>query len=111
MAHAGEQTLTRLLADLGSTAGARGLTRTLATLKAPNPKASFRHVSELRSLAGEIVAGLDKAEAALEDQINEVAEDHYARTVDLMVELKFRSAAQPGLRKPRRTAQAQITVV
>lgn len=107
----GDQSLAQLIADLSGAAGHRGLARTLATLKAPKPKASYQHISELSALAGEIVERLGTAEAAREAEMAEVAEDSYAQAIDLMVELKFQSAAQPGLSKPARPAGAQVTLV
>ena len=107
----GDQSLAQLIADLSGAASQRGLARTLATLKAARPKASFKHICELGTLAGEIVERLDEAEAARDAKMAETAEESYARAIDLMVELKFRSAAQPGQSKLSRPAGAQVTRV
>ncbi|MCP5081573.1 MAG: hypothetical protein GY948_07740 [Alphaproteobacteria bacterium] len=109
MTEPGDQNLPHLLADLSGSAGQRGLLRTLATLKAPKPKASFNHICELGTLAGEIVDRLDAAETARAAQMDETAEDSYAHAIDLMVELKFQSAAQPGRGKLVRPARAAPT--
>lgn len=108
MSEPGDQNFAHLLAGLSGSAGQRGLLRTLANLKAPKPKASFNQICELGSLAGEIVDRLDSAETARGAQMDETAEDSYAHAIDLMVELKFQSAAQPGLGKRVRQARAQL---
>ncbi len=95
----GDQSLAHLLADLSGSAGQRSLTRTLATLKAPKPKASFYHVCELHGLAGEIATRISEGETAHQARVCEFAEESFADAIDLMVELKFRSAAQPGPNK------------
>ena len=107
----GDQNLAHLLAGLSGSAGQRGLVRTLATLKAAKPKASFHHISTLGSLAGEVVDRLDAAEAAREADMIETAEESYAQAIDLMVELKFQSAAQPGRSRFSRPARAQLTQI
>ena len=111
MTNPGDQSLAQLLADLSGSAGQRGLVRTLATMKAAKPKASFDHICELHGLAGEIVNRLSEAETAREAQLSEVAEESFANAIDLMVELKFKSAAQPGRRKMARPERAQVTLV
>ncbi len=111
MTEPGDQNLAQLLADLSSSTGQRGLLRTLATLKGPKPKAGFNHICELRGLANEVSTCLDQAEDAREAAINEHAEDRYAHAIDLMVELKFRSAAQPGRNKLARRAQAKVKLI
>jgi len=111
MTEPGDQNLAQLLADLSGSTGQRGLLRTLATLKAAKPKASFNHISELGALAGDIVNRLDDAETAREAQLDETAEDSYAHAIDLMVELKFRSAAQPGRNRLIRPVRTQLTQV
>ena len=108
MSEPGDQNLAHLLADLSGSAGQHGLSRTLAMLKAPKPKASFNHICDLSGLSGEIVERLDIAEMAREAESIETAEESYAHAIDLMVELKFQSAAQPGRQRLARTARTQL---
>ena len=111
MAAPGDQKLEQLIADLSGAAGHRSLQRTLAMLKAPKPKASFGHVCELHDLASDIVGRLDQAEAAREAEQREAVEDSFAQAIDLMVELKFRSAAQPGHTHLGPAARSRVTLV
>ncbi|MEM8689044.1 MAG: hypothetical protein AAGF81_17070 [Pseudomonadota bacterium] len=111
MAVPGDQKLEQLIADLSGAAGHRGLQRTLAMLKAPRPKSSFGHVCELQALAGDVVDRLERADAARAAERIEVAEDSFADAIDLMVELKFRSAAQPGHSHLGRSARSRVTLV
>ena len=111
MAAPGDQKLEQLIADLSSAAGQRALQRTLAMLKAPRPKSSFDHVCELQALAGEVVGRLDRAEEARAAEHKEAVEDNFANAIDLMVELKFRSAAQPGHSHLGRAVRSRVTLV
>ena len=80
---------------------------------------SFRLESQIQvqvdpimgSLAGDVVDRLDAAEAAREADMIETAEESYAQAIDLMVELKFQSAAQPGRSRFARSARAQLTQI
>lgn len=111
MENPGNQSLAQLLADLSGSAGQRSLSRTLATLKASKPKASFYHICELQSLAGEITTCLSEGETARQARISECAEESFASAIDLMVELKFKSAAQPTPNRLARPKRDRVTLV
>ena len=92
----GDQGLAQLLAEYSASSAHRGLARTLAALKDKKPAAGFQKVWELSALTDDIALQLADAEKARDAGLANIAENGYARAVDLMIELKFRSATQSG---------------